>query len=78
MEQLKKDIEEIKNYNASTFPLLNEVILNIKEKIAGKRKIMYSDIINNIIRKGYKGEEYNKILLWCTYKIRYGENYLKE
>ena len=78
MEELKREIEKIKTYNANNFPLLEEIIYNIKDKIQGRRKIMYSDIINNIIRKGHQGDEYNKILLWCNYKIRYGEHYLNE
>jgi hypothetical protein len=41
--------------------------------IKGKREIMYSDIINLIIREDYKGEIYNDIILWCNYNIRQGK-----
>ncbi|MFX1241663.1 MAG: hypothetical protein ACFFA7_10485 [Promethearchaeota archaeon] len=38
---------------------------------------MYSDIINLIIREGYIGDIYSKLILWCNYKIRRGKTYLE-
>ena len=78
MLNIKKEIENIKNYDLNNLPLLNEIINKIKNELCGRRKIMYSDIINHIIRKGYQGDEYNKMLIWCNYKIRYGENYVND
>ena len=45
----------------------------IEQSIKGKRKIMYSDIINLIIREDYRGKMFNEIILWCNYKIRQGK-----
>ena len=53
------------------------MVQNLKKIINGERKIMYSDIINLIIRKGYIGEDYNQLLLWCNYKIRLGKSYVE-
>ena len=45
--------------------------------INGRREIMYSDIINLIIRKGYIGKKYNLLILWCNYKIRIGKTFVE-
>lgn len=44
----------------------------IEQTLKGKRIVMYSDIINLIIRKDYRGKMFNEIMLWCNYKIRQG------
>ncbi len=67
------------NYkNIKVTPINNiELLQEIKDKLEkifqGRRKIMYSDIINLIIREGKVGENYNNLILWCNYKIRLGE-----
>jgi len=53
--------------------LLREIQRKLNEIFQGKREIMYSDIINLIIREGKVGENYNNLILWCNYKIRLGE-----
>ncbi|MHA2037423.1 MAG: hypothetical protein ACW98X_13380 [Promethearchaeota archaeon] len=57
--------------------LLEEIKNKLKKIFQGKREIMYSDIINLIIREGKIGNEYNEIILWCNYKIRSGETFVE-
>ncbi|MFW9875846.1 MAG: hypothetical protein ACFFG0_22300 [Candidatus Thorarchaeota archaeon] len=59
------------------FELLNEIQRKLYEIFKGKREIMYSDIINFIIREGKVGEKYNNLILWCNYKIRLGETFVE-
>ncbi len=77
MNAPKRDIEKIKILPRIYSRLLGEIVSSLKEIINGKRRIMYSDIINIIIRKGYKGEDYNQLILWCNYKIRTGEIFIE-
>lgn len=56
---------------------LENLINKLKYIIKGKRNLMYSDIINLIIREGYVGENYNEIILWCNYKIRLGKTFVE-
>ena len=53
------------------------VIIIIKKRIRGRREIMYSDIINFIIRGGYTEERYSQLILWCNYKIRLGKTFVE-
>ncbi|MHA2282959.1 MAG: hypothetical protein ACXAC5_19130 [Promethearchaeota archaeon] len=57
--------------------LLKEIKNKLKTIFQGKREIMYSDIINLIIRDGKVGNEYNELILWCNYKIRLGETFVE-
>ncbi|MFX1345281.1 MAG: hypothetical protein ACFFBC_03285 [Promethearchaeota archaeon] len=66
-------IKKIPDYNID---LLSEIQRKLNEKFQGKREIMYSDIINLIIREGKVGENYNNLILWCNYKIRLGETFV--
>ena len=60
------------------YPKIFKAILeSLHNIIKGKREIMYSDIINYILREGFEGEEYNQLILWCNYKIRIGEIFVK-
>lgn len=67
------NIKKIPDYNID---LLSEIQRKLNEKFQGKREIMYSDIINLIIREGKVGENYNNLILWCNYKIRLGETFV--
>jgi len=69
------NIEKIKKIPQSNFELLVDLKKKINKIINGKRDLMYSDIINLIIREGYIEENYNQIILWCNYKIRLGGNF---
>ena len=73
MTLIQKNIEEIKNFPKENFVLLNEILNRLKQNLKEKREIMYSDIINLIIRKGDTEEKFNQLLLWCNYKMRLGE-----
>jgi len=73
MTLIQKNIEEIKNFPKENFALLNEILNRLKQNLKEKREIMYSDIINLIIRKGDTEEKLNQLLLWCNYKMRLGE-----
>ncbi len=77
MNKIKNDIERIKDIPKSNLDLLKKIVNHLNGIIKGKRKIMYSDIINLIIREGYKGEEYNQLIIWCNYKIRFGEIFVE-
>ena len=77
MNDLDSNTEKIKMYPMKNVVLLKNIINNLKEIFHGKRRIMYSDIINIIIRENYKGEGYNQLILWCNYKIRLGETFVK-
>ncbi|MFX0138701.1 MAG: hypothetical protein ACFFDN_33980 [Candidatus Hodarchaeota archaeon] len=59
------------------YEMLKAILNKLKKKIQGKRSIMYFDIINFVIREGFKGEIYNQIILWCNYKIRFGEVFVE-
>lgn len=70
-------IEKIKKIPYRNFEILDDLIKIIKKIIEGKREIMYSDIINLIIREGYIGENYKQIIIWCNYKIRLGKYFVE-
>jgi len=71
--EIIEKIKKIPHQNCEILELLKKKINKI---LAGKRNIMYSDIINLIIREGYDGENYKQIIVWCNYKIRLGEIFL--
>ena len=60
----------------SHLDLLEKIFKKIKFSIKGKRKIMFSDIINLIARENYNGKLYNEILLWCNYNIKQGKDFV--
>ena len=73
MNQSTNILEKIKKITSSQGNLLKRIFKELNLIIRGKREIMYSDIINLIIREGYKGEIYNELILWCNYNIRQGK-----
>ncbi len=73
MSQSPNKLEKIKKITLNHSNLFKSIFKELNLIIKGKREIMYSDIINLIIRKGYKGEIYNEIILWCSYNIRQGK-----
>jgi len=72
-----QNYEHIKNIPIYNIDLLREIQRKLNEIFQGKREIMYSDIINLIIREGKVGENYNNLILWCNYKIRLGETFVE-
>ncbi len=77
MSQASDNIEKIKKIPLSNYKILEKIINKLGEIIRGKRDIMYSDIINLIIREGYIGEKYKQLIVWCNYKIRLGETFVE-
>jgi hypothetical protein len=69
--------QSIKDIPKNNIDLLREIKNKLSQIFKGKREIMYSDIINLIIREKKVGENYNRLILWCNYKIRLGETYLE-
>ncbi|MFX0080120.1 MAG: hypothetical protein ACFE94_00030 [Candidatus Hodarchaeota archaeon] len=72
-----QNYEHIKNIPINNIDVLREIQRKLNDIFQGKRKIMYSDIINLIIREGKVGENYNNLILWCNYKIRSGEIFVE-
>ncbi|MFX0104970.1 MAG: hypothetical protein ACFE75_05730 [Candidatus Hodarchaeota archaeon] len=76
MSQDSNHKEKIKRNPLNNFEILKIIATKLSKIIRGKRNIMYSDIINLIIREGYIGKKYDQLILWCNYKIRLGETYV--
>ena len=70
-------IEKIKNFPEKNSTFLKEIINKLNKIIKGKRRIMYSDIINLIFREGLNDKSCNELILWCNYKIRIGEIFVE-
>jgi hypothetical protein len=75
--KIENDFQNIKNIPKNNVDLLKEIKSKLNLIFKGKREIMYSDIINLIIREGMVGENYNNLILWCNYKIRLGETFVE-
>ncbi|MCK4382941.1 MAG: hypothetical protein KAW66_06575 [Candidatus Lokiarchaeota archaeon] len=71
--EIIEKIKKIPHWNCELIDILKKKINKI---IDGKRNVMYSDVINLIIRECYDGENYKQIIVWCNYKIRLGETFL--
>ena len=76
---MKKDqnYKRIKIIPINNIELLQEIKKKLDKLFQGRREIMYSDIINLIIREGKIGDKYNELILWCNYKIRLGETFVE-
>ena len=79
MSQMKtsQNYKNIKVIQINNIELLQEIKDKLEKIFQGRRKIMYSDIINLIIREGKIGDSYNELILWCNYTIRLGETFLE-
>ena len=66
-------IKEIKEFPNNHPYFLLIIMKKLNKIINGKRKIMYSDIINLVIKEGMKDDMSKHLILWCNYKIRSGE-----
>ncbi|HEA70386.1 hypothetical protein LCGC14_0563370 [marine sediment metagenome] len=76
-KQNLKRIELIKNISISNYEFLREILGRLNKIFEGQRAVMYSDIINLIVKEGKIGEKYNEIMLWCNYKIRQGKTFVE-
>ena len=72
-----QNYKNIKTIPKNNIELLQEIKNKLEKIFQGRRRIMYSDIINLIIREGKIGDSYNELILWCNYKIRLGETFLE-
>lgn len=77
MSKEQLSLEKIKEYPKKNAKLLKRIKNEILKDLDQKREVMFSDIINFIIRKDYEGEIYTRLIIWCNYKMRIGEIYLK-
>ena len=73
MSQIQNQTKEGQNITSSHHVLIKSILKEIDRSIRGKRKILYSDIINLIMREDNRGKMYNEIILWCNYNIRRGK-----
>jgi len=73
LSQIQNQTKEAQNITSSHHVLIKSILKEIDRSIRGKRKILYSDIINLIMREDNRGKMYNEILLWCNYNIRRGK-----
>jgi hypothetical protein len=75
-KEIKKECKKIKDFPIENPQLITNIVEELKKSLDFSREIMYSDIINWIIRKNHKSRKYNQLLLWCNYKIRFGEEFV--
>lgn len=75
MSRISETLEFIENIPRKNIDILKELCIQLKKITKEDRPIMYSDIINVIIREQFYGERYNQLIVWCNYHIRKG-NYL--
>jgi len=73
-----KNIEEIRDFPDKNSRFLEQIITKLNNIIKGRRKIMFSDIINYIAKEGLNDEISNRLILWCNYKIRVGGIFIDE
>ena len=77
MNRIPNSVEKIKQVPYSNFEILEDLTKKITKIIKGQREIMYSDIINFILREKCFGENYKQIILWCNYNIRLGRTFVE-
>lgn len=77
MSELTKNLKKIKETPQRNSDLLKQICGKVKLKLNGIREVMYSDIINNIVRESYIGEEFNQLIVWCNYNIKSGKFFVE-
>jgi hypothetical protein len=73
-----KFIEEIRDFPDKNSKFLEQIITKLNIIIRGRRKIMFSDIINFIAKEESHNELSDRLILWCAYKIRLGGVFIDE
>lgn len=73
MRRIQNHSKNAQKLTPSHHDLIKGILKEIDQLIKGKREIMYSDIINLIIREDYRGKMFNEIILWCNYKLKQGK-----
>ena len=64
MSQIQNHTKVAQNITSSHHNLIKRILKETDQSIRGKRKILYSDIINIVIREDYRGKMYNEIVFW--------------
>jgi len=77
MSELTKIFKKIKESPQINSDLLKQICRKVKLKLNGIREVMYSDIINIIVRESYIGEDFNQLIIWCNYNIKNGKFFVK-
>ncbi|MFW9782148.1 MAG: hypothetical protein ACFFFB_07685 [Candidatus Heimdallarchaeota archaeon] len=77
MNQFCYKSKEIEETPQNHLEILKDIYTKIKKTINGKREIMYSDIINLLVRNNYSGDNFNRIVIWCNYNIKQGNLFVK-
>lgn len=77
MSKNTANIKEIKDFHNKHPYFLQRVMIKLNKIINGKRRIMYSDIINLVVREGMRDDLSKQLILWCNYKMRYGEIFVE-
>jgi len=62
LSQIQNHTKEAQNITSSHLDLIKKILKETDQSIRGKKKMVYSDIINLVIREDYKGKMYNEIL----------------
>ena len=78
MNQASNSLDKIKNLSVNNCKILESLIDTLRNKIRGRRKIMFSDIISFIAKEGLNDKLSNRLILWCNYKIRLGGVFVDE
>ena len=73
MSQIQNQTKKAQYVLSSHHDLIKRNLKETDQSIRRKRKIIYSDIINIIIREDYRGKMFNEINLSCNYKIKQGK-----
>ena len=71
------DLKLIKDFPDKHPYFLKKIMIQLNKMINGKRGIMYSDIINLIVREGIKDDKSKQLILWCNYKMKFGEIFVE-
>ena len=77
MSELTKIFKKIKESPQINSDLLKQICRKVKLKLNGIREVMYSDIINIIVRESYIGEDFYQLIIWCNYNIKNGKFFVK-
>ena len=71
------DLKVIKDFPNNHPYFLKNIMIQLNKMINGKRGIMYSDIINLMVREGIKDDISKQLILWCNYKMKFGEIFVE-
>ena len=76
LSQFISNIEKIKDFPIKNSQFLEELTNKLERTLKGKRRLMYSDILNYIAKKECAHEVDSEMMTWCCYMIRKGNDYV--